>query len=152
MSAETMRRIAKKENLGLRLNHRKLTEWKFRKPGGYIKANQFERVRKVPKRLKTWAGRVMRDVDLKMDDEAIDRNKGSMILLERILSQKRKTNNKIYRLHISEVECIEKGCYVILVLPGTKRRWIGNIVKMKGLADGGIFPSYATWLGSQTKA
>lgn len=55
------------------------------------------------------AGRIMRNVERKMDDEAYERNRGTLILSELILSQKRKTRNKIYSLHASEVECIRKG-------------------------------------------
>jgi IS5 family transposase len=59
--------------------------------------------------LKTMAGRVMRDVERKMDEDAFERNKGAMVLSELILTQKRKTKNKVYSLHASEVECIGKG-------------------------------------------
>lgn len=104
-----MLRIAEKEGLDLRQSYRKLMEWGFRKHGGYMKAKQYGRAKKVLRRLRTMAGRIMRDVVRKMDDAAFERNKGTMILSALILAQKRKTKNKIYSLHASEVECIGKG-------------------------------------------
>lgn len=106
---EAMLRIAEKEALALRQSYRKLMTWGFRKHGGHMKAKQFNRARKVLRTLKTMAGRIMRDVERKMDDAAFERNKGTMILSELILAQKRKTKHKIYSLHASEVECIGKG-------------------------------------------
>jgi IS5 family transposase len=51
----------------------------------------------------------MRDVERKMDDAAFEVHKGTMLLAEQILTQKRFTKGKIYSLHASEVECIAKG-------------------------------------------
>ena len=104
-----MLRIAEKEGLDLRQSYRKLMEWSFRKHGGHMKAKQFKRAKKVLRKLKTMAGRVMRDVERKLGDEGYEAHKGAMILSELILEQKRKTKNKVYSLHASEVECIGKG-------------------------------------------
>jgi IS5 family transposase len=104
-----MLRIAEKEGLDLRQSYRKLMERAFRKHGGHAKAKQFKRARKVLKSLKTMAGRVMRDVERKMSAAAFEAHKGTMILSELILSQKRTTKGKVYSLHAPEVECIAKG-------------------------------------------
>jgi len=104
-----MLRIAEKEGLDLRQSYRKLMEWGFRKHGGHMKAKQFKRAKKVLRSLKTMAGRVMRDVERKLSGDGYEAHKGVMILSELILEQKRKTKNKVYSLHASEVECIGKG-------------------------------------------
>ena len=104
-----MLRIAEKEGLDLRQSYRKLMEWGFRKHGGHMKAKQFKRAKKVLRSLKTMAGRVMRDVERKLSDDGYEAHKGTMILSELILEQRRKTKNKVYSLHASEVECIGKG-------------------------------------------
>lgn len=104
-----MLRIAEREGLELRQSYRLLMERAFRKHGGHSKAKQFKRARKVLKSLKTMAGRVVRDVERKMSDEAFEAHKGTMLLSELILSQNRKTKGKVYSLHASEVECIAKG-------------------------------------------
>jgi IS5 family transposase len=104
-----MLRIAECEGLDLRQSYRKLMERAFRKHGGHAKAKQFKRARRVLKSLKTMAGRVFRDVERKLSDAAYGEHRGTMILSELILAQKRTTKGKIYSLHASEVECIAKG-------------------------------------------
>ena len=104
-----MLRIAQAEGLDLRQSYRKLMERAFRKHGGHMKAKQFKRAKPALRRLKTMAGRVMRDVERKLSDEGYKAHKGTMLLSELILSQKRKTKNKVYSLHAPEVECIGKG-------------------------------------------
>lgn len=104
-----MLRIAGAEGIKLRQSYRKLMEWGIRKHGGYAKAKQFKRARKVLRNLKSMAGRVMRDVERKIDDAAFQKHKGTLILSELILTQKRSTKGKVYSLHAPEVECIAKG-------------------------------------------
>jgi IS5 family transposase len=94
-----MLHIAEKEGLELRQSYRLLMERAFRKHGGHSKAkprrdslrSQFKRARKALKSLKTMAGRVVRDVERKMSDEAFEAHRGTMLLSELILSQNRKT-------------------------------------------------------------
>jgi IS5 family transposase len=105
----SMLRIAQKEGLDLRQSYRKLMEWAFRKHGGHTKAKQFKRARKVLKQLKTMAGRVMRDVERKLDEPGWEAHKGTLLLAEQILTQVRTTRGKLYSLHAPEVECIAKG-------------------------------------------
>ena len=104
-----MLRIAEQEGLDLRQSYRLLMERAFRKHGGHMKAKQFKRAKKVLKSLKTMAGRVMRDVERKISDAAFEANKGTMLLSELILTQKRTTKGKVYSLSAPEVECIAKG-------------------------------------------
>lgn len=104
-----MLRIAEQEGLDLRQSYRKLMERAFRKHGGHMKAKHYKRAKPILRSLKTMAGRVLRDVERKLDAEAFERHKGAMLLSELVLTQKRKTKNKVYSLHASEVECIGKG-------------------------------------------
>lgn len=104
-----MLRIAEKEGIILRQTYRKLMARAFQKHGGHAKAKQYKRARRVLKSLKTMAGRVFRDVERKMSDTAFEAHKGTMLLAEQILTQKRFTKGKIYSLHAPEVECIAKG-------------------------------------------
>ena len=104
-----MLRIAEKEGITLRQSYRKLMARAFQKHGGHAKAKQYNRARRVLKSLKTMAGRVFRDVERKMSDAAFEAHKGTMLLAEQILTQKRFTKGKIYSLHAPEVECIAKG-------------------------------------------
>lgn len=104
-----MLRIAEKEGIALRQSYRKLMARAFQKHGGYAKAKQYNRARPVLRRIKNMAGRVFRDVERKMSDAAFALHKGTLILAEQILTQKRFTKGKIYSLHAPEVECIAKG-------------------------------------------
>jgi IS5 family transposase len=104
-----MLRIAEKEGIILRQSYRKLMARAFQKHGGHAKTKQYKRARRVLKSLKTMAGRVFRDVERKMSDTAFEAHKGTMLLAEQILTQKRFTKGKIYSLHAPEVECIAKG-------------------------------------------
>jgi IS5 family transposase len=51
----------------------------------------------------------MRDVERKIDDSVFQKHKGTLILSDLILTQKRTTRGKVYSLHAPEVECIAKG-------------------------------------------
>ena len=104
-----MLRIAEDEGIRLRQSCRRLMDRAFQKHGGHAKAKQFKRARRVLRSMKAMTGRVMRDVERKLTDEAYTRHKGTMLLSELILTQKRKTKGKVYSLHAPEVECIAKG-------------------------------------------
>lgn len=104
-----MLRIAEAEGLELRQSYRKLMARAFQKHGGYAKAKQFKRARKILKSLKTMTGRVVRDVERKLSEVAFQAHKGTMLLSELILTQKRTTKGKVYSLSAPEVECIAKG-------------------------------------------
>lgn len=104
-----MLKIAEQEGITLRQSYRKLMDRAFQKHGGHAKAKQFLRAKKVLRSLKTMAGRVMRDVERKLSDDAYAAHKGTMIKAELILTQKRTTKGKLYSMHAPEVECIAKG-------------------------------------------
>ena len=65
------------------------------------------RARKAARRLKTIAGRVVRQLDAALPKESRDRR--WVETAKKILSQKRSDNGKIYSLHEPEVYCISKG-------------------------------------------
>jgi transposase, IS5 family len=98
-----------------------------RKAGGYAHAKQFRRLKKAVKRQRTILGVVMREVQRKLDalTQAIadgDQPAGVpssanaisdlwmwLERAERIRTQQRQDQNKLYALHAPEVECIGKG-------------------------------------------
>lgn len=104
-----MLRIAEREWLDLHQSFRKLMARAFRKHCGNAKAKQFKRALSALKSLKTMAGVVFRAVERKLSDSTYGEHRGTMILSELILAQKRTTKGKIYSLHSPEVECIAKG-------------------------------------------
>lgn len=78
------------------------------KQSRYRHANQHKRANREVKRLKTYLGRVVRDIRRKaasIDPELND----LLVMADRLLAQERHSKNKLYSIHASEVECISKG-------------------------------------------
>jgi IS5 family transposase len=65
--------------------------------------------RKAQRKIKTIAGRLVRDVRRKMSAEALDYYGVSLSLFSQVLAQKRGDKNKRYSLHEPAVWCIAKG-------------------------------------------
>ena len=77
----------------------------------YARANQGRRAAKERRKIRTYLGRVVRDIERQIANEpslqihfARD-----LDLAHRLLEQTRKSKNKIYSLHAPEVNCICKG-------------------------------------------
>ncbi len=92
----------------LRQSYDRVGKLAFRKQCQYAHATQMKRARKETKRLKGYLGRVIRDIERKVQNPD---EKLSQLLLtaNRINQQKREDKNKVYALHAPEVECISKG-------------------------------------------
>ena len=81
------------------------------KANRYAHARQYRRMRSRVKKLRTYLGRVVRDIERKIghqaDKQAIFAEE--LALAKRLLAQQKKDKNKLYSLHAPEVECISKG-------------------------------------------
>lgn len=106
---QAMVRIATVEGVELRQSYTRLAKTAFRKHAGHMKGKQFTRARKQQKKLKVYAGRVMRDLERKLSDGSWKKHRGAFLQAELILAQKRKSKGKVYSFHAPEVECIAKG-------------------------------------------
>ena len=104
-------RQAKKSGLELRQAHTRLAKRAAAQVGRYAHARQMRRMRRELKRLKTYLGRVYRDVARKVaGDEVLSCRFAPLLgLTDRLLVQERTTKNKLYSLHAPEVVCIAKG-------------------------------------------
>ena len=104
-------RQAKRAGIKLRQSHTRLAKKASTKAGRYAHAKQYKRMRRELKRLRTYLGRVYRDVGRKIagDEAQQTRFAGLMGLVERLLAQQPKDKNKLYSLHAPEVVCISKG-------------------------------------------
>ena len=65
--------------------------------------------KKAAKRIKIIAGRLVRELERKIDSGRLGFYRGSLDLFNRVLAQQREDKNKIYSLHEPEVACIAKG-------------------------------------------
>jgi IS5 family transposase len=61
------------------------------------------------RKIKVIAGRVVRDLERKLNTEQLGRYEQDLKLFHRVLEQTQKDSNKIYSLHEPEVRCIAKG-------------------------------------------
>lgn len=93
-----------KAGIKLRQSHTRLAKKAAMKAGRYAHARQFKRMRRELKRLKTYLGRVFRDVCRKIDGhlDLAARFSEHLGLVESLLAQKPKDNNKLYALHAPE--------------------------------------------------
>ena len=75
---------------------------------GYAKANQYKRARKSTGQLKTFLGRVVRDIERKITTPDAELQH-LLELGNRLLTQKRTDKQKLYSIHEPQAECIGKG-------------------------------------------
>ena len=77
----------------------------------YGHARQLRRMRRQVKKLRTYLGRVVRDIERKTADEPELQVvfTAELALARRLLGQQRTDRNKLYSVHAPEVECISKG-------------------------------------------
>ena len=101
--------IAEKEDVELRQSYRftvkKLStvQRMRRNKGGDVKA------RKASKKIKTIAGRLIRDLERKLPADLLSKYVFDLNLFKKVLAQKKTDSNKIYSLHEPEVKCYTKG-------------------------------------------
>jgi IS5 family transposase len=61
------------------------------------------------RKLKTIAGRLVRELGRKLGEEALTRYRSTLAMFGKVLAQKQSDQNKIYSLHEPQVACIAKG-------------------------------------------
>lgn len=130
---------AKIRGITLRQSYKFVSKKSLNKQAGYAHAKQMKRSRKMTKKLKTYLGRVYRDIEKKAvnkDEELIK----VLAQAERLLNQTKDSKNKLYSIHASEVECISKGkahkryefgCKVSMVTT-SKNNWVVAIQAVHG--------------------
>ena len=108
---EILVRLAKRHGVPLRQSYARLGKKALRLASRYAHARQMKRARREIKRLKTYLGRVFRDVRRKLAGrpEVAGHFAEPLARVERLLAQQRTDKNKLYALHAPEVACIAKG-------------------------------------------
>jgi IS5 family transposase len=102
---------AKEAGISLKQTYRFVSKKALFKAGCYYRAKQTKRARKETKKLKTYLGRVSRDFERKAQAILTGYCDYSSLLnkVKQLLSQARKSKNKLFSFHAPEVECIGKG-------------------------------------------
>jgi IS5 family transposase len=109
---ERLVRLAKKHDVGLRQSYARVGKRALIKHQRYAHAKQFKRARRSLRKLKTYLGRVIRDIGRRIagQDGLEAAFAKELQLARRVLAQERRQRGrKIYSLHAPEVECIGKG-------------------------------------------
>jgi IS5 family transposase len=99
---------AKSRGIKLRQTYLRVSKTAAIQVGRYAHAKQFKRMKRELKRLKTWLGRVLRDLRRKVPtpDAPLE---SLLALCERLHQQQPQDKHKLYSLHEPEVVCISKG-------------------------------------------
>jgi IS5 family transposase len=109
---EKLVRLAKLSGVALRQSYTRVGKFALIQHQRYAHAKQFKRARRMLKKLRTYLGRVMRDVGRKIEDNGgLEVVFAKLLLLARRVheQQQRQRGPKVYSLHAPEVECIGKG-------------------------------------------
>ncbi len=109
---EILVRMAAKHGVPLRQSYRRVGKFALIKHQRYAHAKQFKRANRALKRLRTYLGRVIRDIRRKIDgNEALEAAFTAMLSRASAVrnQRQRQRGQKIYSLHAPEVECIGKG-------------------------------------------
>ena len=136
---KTLVRAARKRGVKLRQSYVRVGKYAFFKQSRYRVARQLKRARKYTRKLRTYLGRVIRDIERKLPQPDSD----MAVLLSRskqIEQQQRSDSNKLYSMHAPEVECIAKGkvhkryefgCKVVLATTSISN-WIVGVAAIHG--------------------
>ena len=104
--------LAKSQDVPLRQSYLRVAKRAAIMVGRYTHAHQFKRARKALKFLRTRLGRLIRDINRKIDGDA-EREalfRPLLILASKVRHQdQHQRGPKVYALHAPEVECIGKG-------------------------------------------
>jgi IS5 family transposase len=109
---EKLVKLAKKLGVELRQSYTRVGKFALIQHQRYAHAKQFKRANRTLRKLKTYLGRVIRDIARKIDsDPGLEAAFAHLLsLARRVRAQERgQRGPKIYSLHAPEVECIGKG-------------------------------------------
>lgn len=136
-------REARRAGIDLRQSYRRVGKRALQKQGRYAHAQQLKRARKETRKLRTYLGRVIRDIQRKAAASGIELDQQLSQYLERatrIYRQQRADKHKLYSMQAPEVECIAKGkehkkyefgCKVSVVTT-SKHGWVVGIAALHG--------------------
>jgi IS5 family transposase len=103
-------KLALEEGLTLRQSYEREGPKLRRRAGGYAHAKQFKRLKRVLRRQRTVLGRVIRDMERKLEGHTTRTSIHTLIeRAQRLRTQPVRGKDKLYALHAPEVECIGKG-------------------------------------------
>jgi len=111
---EILVRLARGAGIRLRQSYARVGKFALVKHQRYAHAKQFKRANRSLKTLRTYLGRIIRDIARKTEGSAAALSESALLRMlaraRRVLEQKQHQRGpKVYSLHAPEVECIGKG-------------------------------------------
>lgn len=108
---EKLVELSKECGVELRQSYTRKSKYSLLMRSRYKLCRQMRRSKRELKNVKKYLGRVVRDIERKIEgsEELVRVFSEPLALAQRILNQKRQDKNKLYSLHAQEVECISKG-------------------------------------------
>ena len=105
---EKLVEAAETRGVQLRQTYRRKSKEALYRQSQARRSRKPEHARRWTRKLKTWLGRVMRDIRRKIESPDGKLNH-LLTLANRLMSQTRESKDKLYSIHAPEVECIAKG-------------------------------------------
>jgi IS5 family transposase len=101
-------KAAQERGIRLRQSYLRVGKWAAIKASRYAHAKQFKRMRRQLRKLRTYVGRLIRDIRRKagIPDDMLTT---LLALADRLRQQQPQDSSKLYSLHEPEVQCISKG-------------------------------------------
>jgi transposase, IS5 family len=106
---ENLVNLAKSRSIELRQSYTHVGKKEAHRCSRLLHAKQFNRAQTSIKKQKTMLGRVIRDIRRKTDITLDPKLQDAIAIATKIRWQERKSENKVYSIHESHVECICKG-------------------------------------------
>ena len=106
---ERCRKIAKGEGIELRQTYQRELKQLMIDQRFHSHPRRRKKAMAAARRIKVIAGRVVRDVERKMNSDQKGKYAPQLDIFNKVLSQQRSSNNKVYSIHQPHVKCIAKG-------------------------------------------
>jgi IS5 family transposase len=103
------REIAKKEGIEQRQSYVRVSKELLQKSNRSRKGKKDKEAKKAERKLRTIGGRVVRELEKKMNEEQKERWKEEMEIMNRVINQEKDSKGKVYSLHKPYTSCIAKG-------------------------------------------
>ena len=109
-SLQSLVRLSKELGIKLRQTYKRKAKKSLFKQARLSHSKKFRQARKEQKKLKTYLGRVMRDIKRKCPDWKNNVRMNKLLeISQQVLHQERSDKNKVYSIHAPEVKCYSKG-------------------------------------------
>lgn len=106
---EKCRKIAVKEGIELRQTYRRELKQMMIDQRFHSHPRRRKKAIAAARRIKVIAGRVVRDIERKMDGNQIEKYATQLVTFNKVLVQQRNSSDNVYSLHQPHVKCIAKG-------------------------------------------